>query len=134
MGTFQNKRGKMFSLCPVFIQDTTEGHSYKVILKHVHFFLSKKGDTVGCLYFIFILYSFGLFGVSLVAQTVKNLSAMWKTRGKIPLEKGMSTSSGILAWGIQWTEEPVGLQAMGSQRVEHNFNFTWSTCCCCCCC
>ena len=43
---------------------------------------------------------------SLVAQTVKNLSAMWKTRGKIPLEKGMSTSSGILAWGIQWTEEP----------------------------
>ena len=110
----------MFSLCPVFIQDTTEGHSYKVILKHVHFFLSKKGDTVGCLYFIFILYSFGLFGVSLVAQTVKNLSAMWKTRGKIPLEKGMSTSSGILAWGIQWTEGPGEPQPTGSQRVGHD--------------
>ena len=55
---------------------------------------------------------------------VKNLPAV---QGKIPLEKGMSTHSGILAWGIPWTEEPGGLQAMGSQRVGRNFNFTWST-------
>ena len=36
-----------------------------------------------------------------------------------PLEKGMATHSGILAWEIPWTEEPGGLQSTGSQRVEH---------------
>ena len=34
-----------------------------------------------------------------------------------PLEKGMATYSSILAWGIPWTEEPGGLQSIGSQRV-----------------
>ena len=37
-----------------------------------------------------------------------------------PLEKEMATHSSILAWKILWTEEPGGLQAMGSQRVGHN--------------
>ena len=37
-----------------------------------------------------------------------------------PLEKEMTTHSSMLAWGIPWTEEPGGLQAMGSQRVGHN--------------
>ena len=35
-----------------------------------------------------------------------------------PLEKGMATYSSILAWRISWTEEPGGLQSMGSQRVS----------------
>ena len=57
---------------------------------------------------------------SLVAQTVKNPPAMqevwvqslcWEN----PLEKEMATHSGILAWRIPWTEEPGGLQSMGSQ-------------------
>ena len=34
-----------------------------------------------------------------------------------PLEKGMATHSSILAWRIPRTEEPGGLQSMGSQRV-----------------
>ena len=34
-----------------------------------------------------------------------------------PLEKGMATHYSILAWRIPWTEEPGGLQSMGSQRV-----------------
>ena len=34
-----------------------------------------------------------------------------------PLEKEMATHSSILAWEIPWTEEPGGLQSMGSQRV-----------------
>ena len=34
-----------------------------------------------------------------------------------PLEKGIATHSSILAWTILWTEEPDGLQFMGSQRV-----------------
>ena len=37
--------------------------------------------------------------------------------GEYPLEKGMTTRSSILAWRIPWTEEPAGLQCMGSQRV-----------------
>ena len=35
-----------------------------------------------------------------------------------PLEKGTATHSNILAWRISWTEEPGGLQSMGSQRVN----------------
>ena len=43
--------------------------------------------------------------------------------GSIPgsgrsLEKGMATHSSVLAWEIPWTEEPGGLQSMGSQRVR----------------
>ena len=34
-----------------------------------------------------------------------------------PLEKGMATHSSILAWKMPWTEEPEGLQFLGSQRV-----------------
>jgi len=37
-----------------------------------------------------------------------------------PLEKEMATHSSILAWKISWTEEPGGLQFMGSQRVGHD--------------
>ena len=36
------------------------------------------------------------------------------------LEEGMATHSSILAWRIPWTEEPGGLQFMGSQRVGHD--------------
>ena len=37
-----------------------------------------------------------------------------------PLGKEMATRSSILAWKIPWTEEPGGLQSMGSQRIGHN--------------
>ena len=60
-----------------------------------------------------------------MAQTVKNLLAMWENRVQTlgwedPLEKGMATHSSTLAWRIPWTEEPGGLQSMGSQRVGHD--------------
>ena len=35
--------------------------------------------------------------------------------GEDPLEKGMAAHSSVLAWRIPWTEEPGGLQSMGSQ-------------------
>ena len=38
-----------------------------------------------------------------------------------PLEEGMATHFSILAWRIQWTEEPGGLQSIGSQRVGHDW-------------
>ena len=37
-----------------------------------------------------------------------------------PLEKEMPIHSSILAWETPWTEEPGGLQSMGSQRVRHD--------------
>ena len=80
---------------------------------------------------------------SLVAQTVKNLSAMQETwvrslGGEDPLEKEMATHSSILAWRIPWMEkamaphsstlewkipwmeEPGRLQSMGSLKVGHD--------------
>ena len=61
---------------------------------------------------------------SLVTQMVNNLPAMQETwvpslGQEDPLEKGMEIHSGILAWRIPWTEEPAGLQSLGSQRVGH---------------
>ena len=62
---------------------------------------------------------------SLVAQMVKNLPAMQESSVRSlsqedPLEKEMATHSSILSWRIPWTEEPGGLQPMGSQKVGHN--------------
>ena len=65
---------------------------------------------------------------SLEAQMVKNLPAAQETRVRSlgqedPLEKVLATHSSILAWRIPWTEEPDGLQSMGSHRVGHD----WAT-------
>ena len=59
---------------------------------------------------------------SLVAQLVKNLPAMqetwiWFLGQEDPLEKKMATHPSILAWRIPWTEEPGGLQFMGSDTI-----------------
>ena len=61
----------------------------------------------------------------MLAQMVKNLPAIQKTwvlslGQEDPLEKGMVTHSGILAWKIPWTEEPGGLLSMGLQRVGYD--------------
>ena len=60
---------------------------------------------------------------SLVAQKVKNLPATQETQiqslgWEDALEKGLATHSIILAWRIPWTEEPSGLQSMGSQELD----------------
>ena len=60
---------------------------------------------------------------SLVAQVVRSPPAMQETwvlfLGKEdPLEQGMATHSSILAWRIPGTEEPGGLQSMGSQESD----------------
>jgi len=64
-------------------------------------------------------------GVLLIAQSVKNLSAIQETWVRFlgwedMLEKEMETHSSILAWRIPWTEEPGRLQSMASQRVRHD--------------
>ena len=63
-------------------------------------------------------------GASLVAESVKNLPAMQVTQvgflgQEDPLEKEMAAHSSILAWRTPGTEEPGGLQSMGSQKVRH---------------
>ena len=70
----------------------------------------------------------GFIRAPLVAQMVKNSPAMqetcvWFLGWEDPLEEGMATHSSIFAWTIPWTEEPGGLQSMGSQRVRHS----WAT-------
>ena len=64
------------------------------------------------------------FVATLVAQMVKDLSAMQETRvhslgREDPLEKEMATHSRTLAWKIPWTEKPGRLQSVGLQRVRH---------------
>ena len=62
-------------------------------------------------------------GRSCISQMVKNLPAMQETQVQSlgwedTLEKGMVTHSSILAWTVLWTEDPGGLQSMGSDRTE----------------
>ena len=63
--------------------------------------------------------------ISLVAQRLKRLPAMWETwvlslGWEDPLEKEMATYTSILAWRIPWTEKPGRLQSTGLQRVRHD--------------
>ena len=46
---------------------------------------------------------------------------VWPLGCEDPLEKEMTTHSSILVWKIPWTEEPGGLQSMGSSRVRHGW-------------
>ena len=71
-----------------------------------------------------------------MAQMVKNPPVMRETWVQSlgregPLEEGVATHSSIPDWRIPWTEEPGGLQSMGSQRVRHNsapIGFNWGAC------
>ena len=60
-----------------------------------------------------------------MVQTVNNLPAMKETWVQSlvledPLVREMATHSSILSWETPWTEEPGGLQSMGSQTVGHD--------------
>ena len=78
-----------------------------------------KCEYLGSHYIINIL-----LWASLVAQTVKNLPAMQETQvrslGREDPPGGDGYHSSTLVWRIPWTEEPGGLQSIGSQRVRHN--------------
>ena len=63
--------------------------------------------------------------VPVAAQTGRNPPAIQETQVRSlgrdnPLEKGIAAHSSILAWRIPRTEEPDGLQSMGSQRVKQD--------------
>ena len=72
-----------------------------------------------------------IVGAAVVAQMVKNLSAMQETQVQAlgwedPLEKGMTTHSSILAWKTPWTEEPGRLHSWGSKESETTERITLS--------
>ena len=54
--------------------------------------------------------------------TMQETQEMWvQSLGQEdPLEERMATHSSILAWRIPWTEDPGGLQFIGSQRIRHD--------------
>ena len=67
-------------------------------------------------------FYYSILEASLIAQLVKKLPAMQETQvqflgQKDPPEKEMATHSSILAWRIQWSEEPGRLRSMGSQEL-----------------
>ena len=55
--------------------------------------------------------------ILLAEQEMQVLSPGWED----PLEEEMATHSSVLSWEIPWTEEPGGLQSMGSQRTRHDW-------------
>ena len=55
----------------------------------------------------------------LSVQEMKEIQAL-SLGQEDPLEEGMATHSSVLVWRIPWTEEPCGLQSIGSQRVAYD--------------
>ena len=106
------------------------------------FLSDKDGETYGeksfatlaffaHLHYDSFLLSRRLYRASLVAQMGKNLPVMQETwvqslGQEDPLEKGVATHSRILAWRIPWTEEPGGLQSMGSAKSIGIWYLEWS--------
>ena len=73
---------------------------------------------------------------SLVAQTIKNLPAMRRLGfnpwvGKIPWRRARQPTPVFLPGESLWTEEPGGLQSMGSQRAGHDWETKLNTYCFC---
>ena len=65
-----------------------------------------------------IVYPWGFPGASDNKESTCSVGIQVQSLGwEDPLEKGMATHYSILAWRISWTEEPGGLQFMGSERA-----------------
>ena len=71
-----------------------------------YFYILTKGTMLCSL-------AFSIFVDIIIAYTLLTLGQ------EDPLEEGMATHSSILTWKIPWTEEPGGLQSIGSQRARH---------------
>ena len=111
--------------------ETTRSHQTWVWMKlpspflHHQSYASYVKELKGNPRFFFCRHLQRILRASLGAQMVKRLSAKQETRVRSlgwedPLEEEMATHSSVLAWKIPWTEEPGGLQSMGSQRVRHD--------------
>ena len=80
-------------------------------------------DWATSLSFLSFYKNRGLLGGSVVKNPPATQETQVPSRGwEDPLEEEMATLSRLLAWETPWTEEPGGLQSMGSQRVGHNWS------------
>ena len=91
------------------------------------YWVNKRNHLLKIFFNLIYVLVFGGLGVSLMAQMVKNLPAMWETQiqslgQEDPLEEWMTSHFSILAQRIPWMEKPGGLQSMGLQRVGHDWN------------
>ena len=87
-------------------------------------FLSQRPEILMLVFFLKCIQlpgKKGFAGGSVVKNPPANTGDVGSTPGlgRSP-EEGMTTHSSILAWETPWTEEPGGLQSMGSQRVEQD--------------
>ena len=69
-----------------------------------------------------------------MVQAIKNLSELQETQvhsqgREDPMEEEMATHSSILAWRIPWTEEPGGLQSVGSKMSSSSRDFIFNYLC-----
>ena len=83
-----------------------------------------RGNKVGPwqLLFCYFAGSVQSFPAGAVVRHLPAKQEMWvrSLGGEDPLEKEATVHSSILSWGIPRTEEPGGLQSMGSRRVGHS--------------
>ena len=67
-----------------------------------------------------LLNSVPLYGYGSDGKESMREARVQSLGGEDPLEESVATRSSILAWRVPWTEEPGGLQSVGSHRVGHN--------------
>ena len=94
------------------------------------FFDRRVGEGFGMFQVQSIYFALYFYFCSLVAPLIKSLPAMRKTRVQSLgqedlLEKEMTVHSSILAWRIQWSEEPGGLQRAGHGWVTEHLFLVW---------
>ena len=74
---------------------------------------------------VLITYKFTLVAYQQRIHLPMKETYVWSLGQEDALKKEMATHSSILAWRMPWTEEPGGLQFMGSQRVGRDLVTKW---------
>ena len=93
-----------------------------------------KGIQGGCIlspclfnfYTEYIMWNEAQTGIKIARKNINNLIQANNTTLMAEMEKAMATHSSTLAWKTPWTEEPGGLQSMGSQRIGHDWETSLS--------
>ena len=107
------------------LKSLLQHHNSKAsILWHSAFFMMTAGKTIALTIQTFVG---GAIGKELARHCRRH--KRWSLGQENPLEEEMATQTSILAWRSSWTEEPGGLQFIGSKSVGHDWNDLTCTCC-----